>query len=290
MRPTLRATGAAAVAALMLTPSAASAAPRPADTVLRGGTIRTFDAKFSVVRALAVRDGRIVYAGGAAACGGSSGRAREGPEPPRADGDARASATRTSTCSPAASSCVTCNLEYAALTVAAVPGADPEVPRRGRRAGANEFLQVVNWYRQAMVPPARTRRRRRSTRSKTERPIIVSSSDGHTTLVNSKALQVAGITAATPTRRAGASTTTPTASRPGSSRTPPAALAEAKVPAPTAQDTQRRAGGGAEVARRSRRHRRRASDRLARRRSTRTARCAGRASSPCASTPPRTSR
>src|SRR4051812_31202727 len=55
---------AVAGALLAFAPAAASAAPKPADTVLRGGTIRTFDAKFSVVRALAIRDGRVVYAGG----------------------------------------------------------------------------------------------------------------------------------------------------------------------------------------------------------------------------------
>src|SRR4051812_30541189 len=64
-RLAFRGAGAAAIGALILVPAAASAAPKPADTVLRGGAIRTFDARFSVGRALAVRDGRVVFVGSA---------------------------------------------------------------------------------------------------------------------------------------------------------------------------------------------------------------------------------
>ena len=77
-RRAVRTIGAAAFAAVVLGPPAASAAPRPADTVLRGGTIRTVDARFSVVRALAVvAIGEVTLddAAARAACAGSSGRA-----------------------------------------------------------------------------------------------------------------------------------------------------------------------------------------------------------------------
>ncbi len=236
MRPTLRATGAAAVAALMLTPAAASAAPKPADTVLRGGTIRTFDAKFSVVRALAVRDGRIVYAGGARGVRRFIGKGTKvqdlrGRTVMPGLGDAHIHVLS------GGEQLVTCNLEYAALTTQQFQ-ARIQKCLDDDDAGATEFLRVVNWYRQAMVPAGTDATKADLDALKTERPIIVSSSDGHTTLVNSKALQVAGITATTPDPPSGRIDHGADGEPTGILEDAAGGLAEAKVPPPTAQDTQ----------------------------------------------------
>ena len=59
----MRFLGAAAMAVLVTVPTAEARAPRPADTVLRNGYVYTVDARDSVRQAVAVRRGRIVYVG-----------------------------------------------------------------------------------------------------------------------------------------------------------------------------------------------------------------------------------
>ena len=236
MKPSRRAITAAAIAALALTPTAATAATRPADTVLRGGTIRTFDARSSVVRALAIRDGRIVYAGGTRGVRRFIGKGT------------RVQNLRGRTVMPGLSDAhihvlaggtqlLTCNLEYAALTVAQFQARIQACLDEDDDAGAGEFLQVVNWYRQAMVPPGTDATKATLDALETQRPILVASSDGHTTLVNSKALQIAGITAATPDPPSGRIEHDANGEPTGILEDAAGALVESKVPAPTAQDT-----------------------------------------------------
>jgi len=235
MKPS-RVIGAAAVAALALTPSAASAAPKPADRVLRGGTIRTFDAQSSVVRALAIRNGRIVYAGGTRGVRRFIGKGT------------RVQNLRGRTVMPGLSDAhihvlaggqqlLNCNLEYAALTVERFQSRIQTCLDKNDSAGPNEFLQVVNWYRQAMLPPGTDATKATLDALKTERPIIVASSDGHTTLVNSKALQIAGITAATADPPSGRIEHDAHGEPSGILEDAAGGLVESKVPAPTAQDT-----------------------------------------------------
>ena len=234
-RRVLLATGAAA--ALLLTPSVAGAAPKPADTVLRGGTIRTFDARFSVVRALAVRDGRIVYAGGARGVRkfigeGTRVQNLRGRTVMPGLGDAHIHVLS------GGEQLVTCNLEYAALTTEQLQARIQTCLDEDDGAGANDFLRVVNWYRQAMLPAGTDATKATLDALKTERPIIVNSSDGHTTLVNSKALQVAGITAATPDPPSGQIAHDANGQPTGILEDAAGSLVEAKVPPPTAEDTQ----------------------------------------------------
>ena len=124
---------------------------------------------------------------------------------------------------------LTCNLEYAALTAAQFQARIQACLDEDDGAGADAWLQVVNWYRQAMVPPGTDATKATLDALETERPIIVASSDGHTTLVNSKALagrRDHGRDPRPAERRA--STTTRTASRPASSRTPRARWSQSK--------------------------------------------------------------
>jgi predicted amidohydrolase YtcJ len=230
-----RAIGAVAAAALALLPSAASAATKPADTVLRGGTIRTFDAHASVVRALAIRHGRIVYAGGNRGV-----RRFVGPH-------TRVQNLRGRTVMPGLSDAhihvlaggqqlLTCNLEYAALTVAEFQ-ARIQGCLDNDNGGAGEFLQVVNWYRQAMLPAGADATKATLDALKTSRPIVVSSSDGHTTLVNSRALQLAGITATTPDPPSGRIDRGPNGEPTGILEDAAGDLIQSKIPVPTAKDT-----------------------------------------------------
>jgi predicted amidohydrolase YtcJ len=230
-----RAIGAVAAAALALLPSAASAATKPADTVLRGGTIRTFDADSSVVRALAVRHGRIVYAGGNRGV-----RRFLGPH-------TRVQNLHGRTVMPGLGDAhihvlaggqqlLTCNLEDAALTAAQFQ-ARIQGCLDADNGGAGEFLQVVNWYRQAMLPAGADATKATLDALKTSRPIVVNSSDGHTTLVNSRALQLAGITAATPDPPSGRIDRGPNGEPTGILEDAAGDLIQSKIPAPTAKDT-----------------------------------------------------
>jgi predicted amidohydrolase YtcJ len=230
-----RAAGAAALA-LVLAPSAAAAAPRPADTVLRDGRIRTFDERSSVVRALAIRDGRIVYAGGASGVRRFIGK-RTKVEELRGRtvmpglGDAHIHVM------PGGQQLVTCNLEYAALTTQSLQ-ARIQTCLDDDDGGKDEFLQVVNWYRQAMLPAGTDATKATLDALKTDRPIVVSSSDGHSTLANSRALQLAGITAATADPPTGRIDRDANGQPTGILEDSAGALVEAKIPPPTAKDDQ----------------------------------------------------
>ena len=105
-------------------------------------------------------------------------------------------------------------------------------------AGAGDFLRVVNWYRQAMLPAGTDATKATLDALQTERPIVVNSSDGHTTLVNSTALQVAGITAATPDPPSGRIDHDANGEPTGILEDAAGSLVEDKVPPPTAEDTQ----------------------------------------------------
>ncbi len=68
---------------------------------------------------------------------------------------------------------------------------------RSRTREPDGWLEVVNWFQEGMVPAGVTTTRATLDTLKTQRPIIVVSSFGHTALVNSRAIQLAGIGAAT---------------------------------------------------------------------------------------------
>jgi len=219
--------------ALLLIPSTALAA-KPADTVLRGGTIRTFDAKFSVVHALAIRDGRIVYAGGARGVRRYIGARTKvqnlhGRTVMPGLSDAHIHVL------PGGEQLVTCNLQYAALTIAQFQAEIQKCLDADKGTG---FLSVVNWYRQAMLPAGTDATKGTLDTLTTGRPIVVNSSDGHSMLVNSKALQVAGITAATPDPPTGRIAHDASGQPTGILEDSAQALIEAKIPAPTAADNE----------------------------------------------------
>ena len=188
-----------AVCAGLLTLAAAptALAAKPADTVLRNGFVYTVDARGSVAEAVAVRNGAIVYVGTDSGARRFVGKRTKVMNlkgrmvmPGLQDGHIH-DVTRSEQ--------KTCDLAADPLTV-------PELQARLRAClddpalgGPNDWLQVSNLYMQFLKPAGTAPHKSMLDAVSTTRPIVVSAAvTGHTTLVNSKALQLAGITASTP--------------------------------------------------------------------------------------------
>lgn len=185
------------IAAAPATAPAAAAKQPAADTVLRNGYVRTVDDSDSVRQALAVRNGKIVYVGsdrGVRAYVGKRTRVvnLRGKMVMPGLQDAHIHVGL------AGVRLAACNLQYEPLTTAQFQQKIQACLDRTRDKEPNGFLSVENWYRQAMVPAGTDATRATLDALNTRRPIVVNSSDGHSDLVNSAALALAGITAQTP--------------------------------------------------------------------------------------------
>lgn len=183
-------------AALALSLSA-HAGNKPADTVYRNGYVYTVDARDSVQQALAVRAGRIVYVGdndGVKAYTGSKtevidlqGRMLmpgliDGHMHPQSGG----------------SRLLNCSLNYESLTVAQFQSRIQACLDNDKKSGADRWLIVVNWFQQGMLPDGVETSAATLDALKTERPIIVRSSFGHSALLNSRGIKLAKIERDTP--------------------------------------------------------------------------------------------
>ena len=177
-------------------PGPSNAAAQPADMVYRNGTIYTVDPHDSVQQALAVRAGRIVYVGGeqglAPFIGASTGVVDlhghmlmpglvDGHMHPLQGGAAL----------------LKCNLNYEQLTVERMQAMLQACLDQTRSLEPNGWLAVVNWFQEGMLPAGVVTTRALLDSLDTQRPIVVESSFGHTSLVNSRAIELAGITATT---------------------------------------------------------------------------------------------
>ncbi len=167
----------------------------PADRVYRNGVVFTADAQHRTAEALAVHDGRIVYVGdnrgltpfvgGATVTIDLKGRFLM---PGLVDGHMHPLE--------AGLELLKCNLNYESLTV-------PELQQRFyrhpgqplRQKTRRQRLEVVNWFQESMRPAGVKTSRATLDVLKTTRPIIVRSSFGHTVLANTRALELAKITA-----------------------------------------------------------------------------------------------
>jgi predicted amidohydrolase YtcJ len=192
-----RAEGVPRAAAAAAPSPAAEAATAVADTVYRHGYVYTIDAHDSVQQALAIRAGRIVYVGsdsGAAAYLGPKtvvvdlhGRMLmpglvDGHSHPLQGGGAL----------------LKCNLNYEQLTVAQMQARIQSCLDQSQAREPDAWLEVANWFQEGMLPAGTVTQRGVLDALKTKRPILVMSSFGHTVLANSRALQLAGVTARTP--------------------------------------------------------------------------------------------
>jgi predicted amidohydrolase YtcJ len=104
---------------------------------------------------------------------------------------------------------VSCNLDYVALTEAAFLTRIQACIDRDVKSGkvqpdnADKFLLVVNWDRSAYVSVAGKDATYATLASlKTKRPVYVGAADGHSGLINERAIAISGWNATTPDPRA----------------------------------------------------------------------------------------
>jgi predicted amidohydrolase YtcJ len=183
----------AAAIAAFTTPALAEA---PADTVYQHGVVYTVDAHDSVQQAIAVRAGRIAYVGTDAGTAPFVGphtklvdlRGRmlmpglvDGHSHPLQGGAAL----------------LKCSLNYEQLSIAQLQARVQSCLDQARAQEPDAWLEVVNWFQEGMVPAGVATSRTTLDVLKTRRPILVASSFGHTSLVNSRALQLGGVSAKT---------------------------------------------------------------------------------------------
>jgi predicted amidohydrolase YtcJ len=173
----------------------ASASAR-ADTVYRNGFIYTVDAHDSVQRALAIRAGRIVYVGSDAGVAAFVGehtavidlRGRMAM-PGLVDGHMHPLQ--------GGADLLKCDLHYEQLRIEEMQTKIQSCLDQTRVREPDAWLEVVHWFQEGMLPAGARTTRASLDALKTKRPIFVESSFGHTGLANSRAIELAGITAAT---------------------------------------------------------------------------------------------
>lgn len=218
-------------AAAVMLPIAALAAPK-ADTVLVGGQIHLLDATDRVVPALAIRDGRVIFAGDDAGA-----KALAGPQtkviklaggvvmPGLIDGHMHPLAGGLGLMS--------CNLDYRRLTIPEIQAIVRDCLAKDPNANDDTWLTVINWFQQETQPLGVVTTRALLDALPTRRPIFLSSSFGHSTLANSRALALAGITATTPDPVGGQIHHDATGAPTGLLEDAAQRLVSDKVPAPT---------------------------------------------------------
>lgn len=175
----------------------AVAGPGAADRVFVHGTVLTEDRADHRAEAVAIRDGLIVYVGTSAGA-----RAYVGPGTEVTDlaGRVLMPGLIDAHMHPfeGGQQLAKCNLEYRTQTVAQFQAAIQACLDRTPSEEPNGWLEVVNWNQEVMQPAGIVTNRGMLDGLRTSRPIIVLSSQGHAGLANSRALELAGITAATP--------------------------------------------------------------------------------------------
>jgi predicted amidohydrolase YtcJ len=180
----------------------ASAAEVPADAVYRSGYVYTVDAKDSVQQALAVRAGKIVYVGSDTGLKSFIGKDTNVTDlhgrmlmPGLIDGHMHPLAGGTVL--------LKCNLNYERLTVARMQAKIQQCLDQTKDQEPNGWLEVANWFQEAMLPAGTVTNSAVLDSLHTKRPIFVLSSFGHTGLANSRALELAHVTASTPDPQGG---------------------------------------------------------------------------------------
>jgi predicted amidohydrolase YtcJ len=186
-------------AALLLSavPVAQAAVTQAADTVYRNGVVYTVDARDSRQQSLAIRDGLIAYVGADTGIGAFIGPQTKVIElhgkmvmPGLVDGHQHPLQ--------GGAALLKCNMNYEQLQVAQMQAKIQACLDQSRAREPDAWLEVVNWFQEGMLPAGAVTNRGVLDALKTQRPIFVMSSFGHTALVNSRALRLAGITAKTP--------------------------------------------------------------------------------------------
>ncbi|KYF61177.1 hydrolase [Sorangium cellulosum] len=223
--------------------------PQPADTVLRNGFVYTVDSADSVHHAVAVRAGKIVYVGADSGVQAYVGARTEVIDltgrmlmPGLVDGHLHVMSGGAQR--------LMCSLDYKTLTIAQLqqkiqacldgePAKDPD-----------RWLEVTSWDRQGTVSVDADPTRVALDALKTQRPILVHSTDHHSVLTNSRGMALAGITAATPDPVGGKIDRDPSGQPTGIFEDAGIALISAAMPAPTQEDDVRSAKAALDAIRR----------------------------------------
>ena len=221
--------------AVMSFGAAVSAAAIPADSVYRNGYVYTVDAQDSVQTAVAIRDGRIVYVGNDAGLTPFTGEKTQVADlqgkmlmPGLVDGHMH----------PLDGGAVLlkCSLNYEQLTVERMQAKIQSCLDATTKAEPDGWLEVVSWFQEGMLPAGVVTQRAVLDALKTNRPIIVVSSFGHSALVNSRAIALAGIDAKTQDPLGGKIKRDSTGNPTGLLDDAAQDLVTAKIPKPTAAD------------------------------------------------------
>jgi len=212
-----------------------AAAAEAADTVYRNGFIYTVDAADSVRESLAIRAGRLVYVGSDAGVApyiaahtvviDLHGRM---VMPGLVDGHMHPLM--------GGASLLKCDMHYEQLHVAEMQARVQACLDQTRAREPDGWLEVVNWFQEAMLPAGTTVTRAVLDSLKTKRPIFVESSFGHTGLANARALALAGVTAASKDPLGGRIGRDAAGNPSGILEDAAQELVTAKLPAPTPAD------------------------------------------------------
>src|SRR5258706_15923205 len=193
----LRAAALVAAASFTVTVAAAGHAAGAADMVYRHGYVSTVDAHDSVQTALAIRAGRIVYVGGDAGLAPFMSPTTTVIDlhgrmlmPGLVDGHMHPLQ--------GGGSLLKCNLNYEQLSVVQMQARIQTCLDQAQAQEPDAWFEVVNWFQEGMLPAGTVTNRGDMDALRNKRPIFVMSSFGHKALVNSRALQLPGITAPNP--------------------------------------------------------------------------------------------
>lgn len=206
-----------------------------AETVLYNGIVYTVDETDSVREAIAVRRGRIAYVGTNAGAKEFIGKRTavidlHGKMVLPGLVDAHSHPTGGGL------QLLGCDLKYASLTVSEFQRAVQGCLDATRVKEPDGHLMVIGWYRQAMLPSGTEVTRAHLDALRTSRPILVRSTDGHTTLANTRAIALAGISHDTTDPNAGRIGRDPSGQPTGIFEDSAQELVGAKAPAPTQQE------------------------------------------------------
>jgi len=186
----------AAATLVILAGCAALPATQTADAIYRNGYIYTVDAHDSVQQSLAVKDGRIIAVGSnqevektlAASTKVIDLQGKmlmpglvDAHMHPMDGGDGLRG----------------CNLNYAEMTIAQFQQHIQACLDADEKNHVDGWLDVTNWFRQGLLPKGIDANSATLDSLKTNRPIFVQSSDFHSVLINTRAMQLAGITSGT---------------------------------------------------------------------------------------------
>ena len=175
------------------TVASATAAP---DTLFINGYVYTVDRSDSVQEAVAVANGRVSYVGSNA---GAKALASATTQVVDLQGRMLMPGLVDGHMHPLEGGVVLtkCNLNYERLTVPQFQQRIQTCLDRTKSKEPDEWLEVVNWFQQDMLPPGVQLTHETLDVLKTHRPIAVMSSFGHSVLANARALQLAHVDAST---------------------------------------------------------------------------------------------